>query len=111
MGLLVEDVDEAFADDLAFAFRLGDAGELAEEFGRCVDADHIQTEAFVVVEYIAELVFAQHAVVNEDTGQILADSAVEKHCGHRRIDAAAQSEHYFVVAQLLLELSHGRFDE
>ena len=63
-------------------FGIGDAGELAEEFLRCIHADHIQSQTLVVVEHVAELVFAQHSVVHEDAGEVAAYGAVEKHGCH-----------------------------
>ena len=35
------------------------------------------------VQHIAELVFAQHPVVNEDAGEVIPDCAVEQHGGNR----------------------------
>ena len=99
-GFLVEDVDEAFADDLALALGIGHSGELAEEFFGCVDADHIEAEALIVAQHVAVLVLAEHAVIDEDAGEVAADGAVEKHCGHRRVDAAREAEHHLVVAEL-----------
>ena len=83
MSLFVEHVDEAFADDFALALRVGDAFQLAEELFGSVDADNVQSEALIVVEYVAELVFAQHSVVYKDAGEILSDGAVEKHSRYR----------------------------
>ena len=45
--------------------------------------DWSKIETLVVVEHVAELILAQHAVVDKDTGEILADGAVEKHGGYR----------------------------
>ena len=111
MGFFIKHIDEAFAYDLALAFGFGDSGEFAEEFFRGVDADHVEAETFVVVEHVAEFVFAQHAVVYEDAGEVLADGAVEEHCGYRGVDSATEAEHHLVIAELLFELGHCRFDE
>ena len=91
MGFFVEDIDEALADNLAFAFRLGDAGEFGEEFFACIDADYVQTQALIVAQHVFELVFAKHTVVDENAGEIVADSAVEEHGSHRRSAAATKS--------------------
>ncbi len=50
-------------------------------------------------------------MVNENTGQVLAYGTVEQHSGHRRVDAAAQAQHYLVVAKLLFEFGHSRVDK
>ena len=82
VGLLVEYVDESFADNLAFLFGVGHSGEFLEEFCRCVDSYHVQAESLVISEHVGEFVFAQHSVVNEYAGEVLADGLVEKHGGH-----------------------------
>ncbi len=50
-------------------------------------------------------------MVDKYTGEILADGAVEKHGGNRRVNTAAQSEHHLVVTELLAESLDGRFDK
>ena len=80
MGFLIENVDEPFAYYLAFALGVGHPCEFREEFCRGIHADYVQAETFIIVEHVFELVFAQHAVVNEYAGQVLAYGAVEKHC-------------------------------
>ena len=72
MCFFVKHVDEAFADNLALAFGVGHAGELAEKFLRGIHANHVETEALVVVKHVFKLVFAEHAVVHEYTGEIFA---------------------------------------
>ena len=111
MSFLVEHVDKSFTDDFALAFRFCHAGQFAEELGRSVNTDYVQSKAFVVVKHILELVLAEHTVVNENTGKVLADGTVQKHCGNRRVDTTAQAEYHLVVAQLSLEFSNRRFDE
>ena len=99
-GLGVEHVHEALADNLALALRLGHAGEFGEELLGSVHADNVEAEALVVAHHVAELVLAQHAVVNEDTGEAVADGAVEEHGGHGTVHAARETEDYAVVAKL-----------
>ena len=82
MSFFVKDVDEALAYDFAFAFRLGYSGEFAEEFLGSVNADHVQPKAFIVMKHVLELVFAEHAVIHEYTGEVLADSAVQENGGN-----------------------------
>ena len=111
VGLLVEHIDEAFANNLAFAFGVGHSGKFGKEFGRGVNTDNVQSEAFVIVKHIAELVLAQHAVINEDAGEVAADGTVEQHCSNRRVNTARKTKHHLVVAKLLAELTHRRLNE
>ena len=57
--LLVEDVDEAPADDLTLLLGVGDAGQFAVELRLGVDANHVQSEMLVIAEHVLKLVFAK----------------------------------------------------
>ncbi len=111
MCLFVKHVDKSFADDLAFLFGIGHSGEFLEELCRSVDSDHIEAKSLIVAHHVAELVLAEHAVVNEYAGEIIAYRLVEEHGRYRGIDTAAQAEHHLVVSELLFERGHGRFYE
>ena len=50
-------------------------------------------------------------MIDEDTGKLTADCLVEQNCCYRRIDTAAESEDYTVVANLSLEFADGTLDE
>ena len=83
LSLLIEHIDEPFSDNLTLLLRIGYARQFAVKLGFCIYADYIQAQMLVVFQYILELVLAQQTVVNEDTGQILADSPVEQHSRNR----------------------------
>ena len=57
------------------------------------------------------LVRAQQTVVDENAGELIADRLVQKRRHDRRIDAAAQAEHDFLVAHLLPDARAGFLDE
>ena len=60
---------------------------------RCagVDGDDVEAELVAqVLLHVLELVFAQHAVVDEDAGELGADGLVHQHGGDRGIDAAGE---------------------
>ena len=77
MRLLVEHVDKSFADDFTLAFRIGNALQFGEEFCRSVDANDVESEAFVVAHHVLELVFAEQPMVDKDASQVAPDSLVE----------------------------------
>ena len=79
VSFFIEYVDKSFADDFTFAFRFGYACQFGKELFAGVYADNVQSEAFVIMKHIAEFVFAKHAVVDEDTSQVFADSFVEQY--------------------------------
>ena len=81
-GLLVEHVDESLAYYLAFALRLSHSCKLGEEFFRGIYTYHVQTKTLIIVKHVAELVLAQHSVVDEYAGKILTYGAVEQHGRH-----------------------------
>ena len=107
LGLGIEDLDEITAYNLALLLGIGHAGKDGKELVAGVDAHHVETETLVVVHHIGELVLAQHAVVYEDTGEVVTDGAVQQHGCHRRVDTAGETQDDAVFAQLALELSHG----
>ncbi len=84
-----KDPDELRADDLAFLFRVGNAGKFSEEPVLGIDADQIDVELFAedLLDLIP-LVLPEKAVIDEDAGQLFADSLVDQDRGNRRIDAA-----------------------
>ena len=68
--------DELLADDLALALRVGDAGELLEEALLGLDVHEVDLERVAErVDDLLGLVEAQHAVVDEDAGELVADGA------------------------------------
>ena len=83
VGFFVKHVDEPLAYDLAFALGVGHACQLLEKFSRRIHADYIQSETFVIVHHVCELVFTQHSMVHENAGQIGSDGFVEQHGGNR----------------------------
>ena len=83
-GFVVEDGDELVADDLALLLGVGHAGELGKKALACIHGHQIQTEPVAqVLLHALELVFAQHAVVDEDACELRADGLVDQHGRNR----------------------------
>ncbi|GBE11626.1 hypothetical protein BMS3Abin12_02215 [bacterium BMS3Abin12] len=98
-GLLLEDLDEQAADDLALAFRVGHALERIEEAFFGVDAQHAHAHVFREGgHYLVTLVQAQQAVVHEHAGQSPADGPVQQRRHHRGVHAARERKEHRVVA-------------
>ncbi len=78
--------------------------ELAEEKLGGVDGINVEAELVAqVLLHAVELVFAQHSVVDEDAGQLVADGAMDEHGGDGGIDAAGESADDAAVADLLAD--------
>ena len=91
MRFVVEDGDEFVADDLALGFGIGDSGEAGKKAVAGVDGDEVQAELFAqVLLDFEELVLAQHAVVDEDAGEAIADGAMHEDGGDGGIDSAGK---------------------
>jgi len=93
LGLLLEDLDEDAADDLALLLRVGDPAQLAEEAGAGVDVDEAQGE--VIAEHAhhrLRFAGAEQAVVDEDAGEALVERLLAKDGGDRRVDAAGEAQ-------------------
>ena len=86
LGLGIEHLDEVAANNLTFLLRFGNACKVGEELLAGVDANHIQTQTTVVVHDLLELVLAQHAVVDKDTRQTVADGPVEQYGSNTGVD-------------------------
>ena len=103
--------DEFGADDFAFALGVGNAGEFVKKlvFGVNVNHAHAQVAGKHVHHHLT-FVLAQQAVIDEDTGELVADGAVNQRGGHGGIDAARQTQNHFVAADLLADFGHGFVD-
>ncbi len=104
-GFAIEDVDEDAADDLPLLFRIGDARERGQELLSRVDVHQVQVE--VVAEHADDflgLVLSEHAVVDEDAGELVADGFRDQHRRDRRVDPAREAANDLGVADLLADL-------
>ena len=111
LGFGIEHLYEVAAYDFAFLLRIGHSGQVGEELLAGIHTHHIQAKALIVVHHIAELVFAQHAVVYEDAGEPVADGSVQQHGGHGRVDTARKTQDDLVVAQLAFQFGDGGIDK
>ena len=111
LGVFVEGLYEQSADHLSFGFRLGYAGQLVQEGIGSVGTNHIQAHVLVGGHHVAVFVFAEQAVVHENTGELMANRLVQQHGGHRGVHAAAQAQNHLIFTQLGAKLRHRRLDE
>ena len=110
-GLLVENLHEVAADDLALPLGVRNARQIAQELGRGIHALDVQPHVLIGLQHLPELVLAQQARVDEDAVEVLADGPMQQHGRHRRIHSARKRQHDLVVAQLFAQLPHGGLDE
>ena len=82
LRLGVEHLYEVPSDNLALLFRICHSCQVGEEFLARVHTDNVQTQALVILHHVAELVLAQHTMVYEDTGEVLAYCLVEQYSGN-----------------------------
>ena len=112
-GVLVEDLDELAADDLALLLGIGDARERVEEALSRVGDHQVQVETLPhgVLDRVA-FVGAQEAIVHEDADQAIAQRFVAEHRRHRRVDAAREpADHALIGADLRDHRRDGLVDE
>ena len=88
LSFLVEDVDEALADDFTFLFRIGNACEFAIEVFLSVNADYVEAHVAIVGKHCFKLFVTQETIVNEDTSEVATDSLVQEHSSYCRVNAA-----------------------
>ena len=78
---------------------------------RRVDEDQRQLQPLEPLPNLRRLVEPQHAVVDEDAGQLIADRAVKDERRDGRIDAAAQRADHAPAADLRANLRRRLFDK
>ena len=102
VGLLLEDLDEQVADDLALGLRVGHPGERGEVAVGGVHLDHPHAQVLGEGGHdLLGLLEAQQAGVHEHAGELVADGLVQQRGDHGRIHAAGEPEDHLVRAHLL----------
>ena len=92
-----------------FTFRVDHPFELGKERIRCVEDPQIQMELLGKRLFDLFLLSTpKQAVVDEDTGQLVADGPMGEGRRHRRIHPAAQGANHSLLADLLANLLHRR---
>ncbi len=106
-----ENLDERPADDFPFALRIGHALEPPQKQFRGVFV--LQFDFEMPPENLAHdfrLAPAQHAVVDENAGELVADGLVNQRRRDARIHPAAQAQNDLFLADLGADLVDGLFD-
>ena len=111
MGFFIKHINKSLSYNLAFSFRLGHSCQLRKEFGTCVHAYYVQSQTLIIVQHILELILTQHAMIHEDTSQVLTDSTIQQYGSNGRIHSATQAKHHFVISKLFFQLGNGSFNE
>ena len=86
LSLSVEHLDEVTTDDLTLLFRIRNTGQVGKELLAGIHTDHVKTQHFIVVHYLCELVLAKHAMIHEDTSEVLSNGLVQQDGSHRRVN-------------------------
>src|SRR5213594_1758107 len=97
----LEDLDEGFADDFAFALGIGYAAQLFQEERRSVLV--LELDVKVAAEDLLHdfrFAGAEQPVVDENAGELVADGLVQERGGEARIHAARQAEQDALRADL-----------
>jgi hypothetical protein len=100
-GLLLEDADELFADDLALLLGVRDAFQCLEE--AIAGVHEVQLDPHVVEDLadLLGLVLPHEPGVDEDRGQVLGHGLASKHGGHRGVHATGAGDDRGTVDGLL----------
>jgi hypothetical protein len=112
LGFLFEHLDEGGADDAALALGILDAGQALQEVLAGVHGANAEAERFA--EHLhdpSRLVAAQHPVVDEEAGELIADGAVHEGRRHGRVDPAAQPADHTGAAHLGADTRRRLLDE
>ena len=111
LGLSIKHFDKVATDNLTLLLRIGDSGQIGEELLAGIDTNDIQTQTAVVVHHLGELVLTQHAMIDEDTGEAVANGAVQQYGSDRAVDTSGEAQDDTIVAQLCLQFGNGAIDK
>ena len=106
-GFRLKDPDEFLADDLPFALRLADAGQLAQKQFLRVDPDEVDVPLSEGRLYLVSLIETHEAVVHKYAGQLIAYGLRYQRCRHGGIHAAGEGQQYLAVPHLFPDLTDG----
>ena len=107
LGLFLKHADKLLADDLAFALRLGDTGQLGQKARPGVDTADIHMELVLHhLLHLIALILAQQTVIHKDTRQLIAHGALQQGSRHRAVHAAGQGQQHTAIADLAAALGH-----
>ena len=90
MGLLIKYFDKTLAYNLTLFLRFRYTCQFCKELGTGIHTDNIQTETFIIVQYILELILTEH------TG---------------RIHTTAQTKNHLIITQLFLQFGNRCFNK
>ena len=111
-GSVVEHLHEFIADDLALLLRLLDSGQSGQEALRRIDVNQLHVECPAEqIPHPLRLIFAQQAVVDENTVELLADRLVNQRRRHRGVDAAGKTEDHIGGTDFSADLPNLLFDK
>ena len=110
--LVPENAVELGADDRALFFGVDYTLELVEESVLTVDADkvHIKELCEGLLHKIA-LILAHETLIDEDAGELFADSLADERRRYGGIHASGEPEHNALVADLSADSRYGVVDE
>ena len=109
---IVEYADEFVTDDLAFLFRFRGSGELVEKTAGCIDVDKLHPKrSGEKVLHPFRLIFAEKAVVDENTGEIVADRFMDQGGCHGGVHSSAEAENDLLSLCGFADFTDTAFDE
>ena len=112
LGSLFENANELCADDFAFTLWRSDSAQFGEEASGGVN--RLEADLEIVAEETLDgggFIGAEEAIIDEDTGELVANCAVEQSRSDATIDAAAKAEEHMGVADLIADLLADLLDE
>ena len=106
LRLSVEHLNEVASDNLTLLLRVGHTSQVGKELGTSINTYNIQSQHLIVFHHLLELVLAQHAVINEDTSEAIANGSIQQNSSHAGVHTTRKTKNHTVFAQLLFQLSH-----
>ena len=104
-GFALKNFHKNATDNFAFLFRVGYALELAEKFFSGIDMNdfhlHVLAKHF---HHLSALMEPEQTGIDKHTRKLVADCALNECCGNARIDAAAEAQDYFLIADLFADI-------
>ncbi len=109
LRLFLKNLDEQITDGFALLFGIGN---IRKHFQKTLTSvDHLQGNLEIIAEYSSHLLRfakAQQTVIHKNTGDLLADSAMNEHRSHSRIHSAGKRGNNPTLTHLGADRRHCR---
>ena len=102
MCFVVKYFNKCAANGLSFRFWIGQSCQGIVKTLLRIDTNDVQPQVHVGIEYLFVFIFAKQAIVHKDTGQLLANSSMNKGSSHGGVYSTRKAHHHLISTYFFL---------